>query len=73
MDLRESIRNQTDVALTLSKHILSTESKNSNLVFSPLSIQVLLSLIAAGSKGPTLEQLLTFLKSKSSDELTSLS
>ncbi|CAK7347610.1 unnamed protein product [Dovyalis caffra] len=73
MDLRESIRIQTDVALTLSKHILLTESNYSNLVFSPLSIQVLLSLIAAGSKGSTLEQLLSFLKSKSSDHLSSFS
>ncbi|KAJ6679200.1 SERINE PROTEASE INHIBITOR SERPIN [Salix purpurea] len=73
MDLRESIGNQTDVALTLSKQILLTESNNSNLVFSPLSIQVLLSLIASGSKGPTLDQLLSFLKSKSSDHLRSFS
>jgi len=73
MDLRESIRNQTDVALSLSKQILLTESNNSNLVFSPLSIEVLLSLIASGSKGSTLEQLLSFLKSKSSDHLSSFS
>ncbi|KAJ6328173.1 hypothetical protein OIU77_009961 [Salix suchowensis] len=73
MDLRESIGNQTDVALTLSKQILLTESNKSNLVFSPLSIQVLLSLIASGSKGPTLDQLLSFLKSKSSDHLRSFS
>jgi serpin B len=73
MDLRESIGNQTDVALSLSKQILLTESNNSNLVFSPLSIEVLLSLIASGSKGSTLEQLLSFLKSKSSDHLSSFS
>ncbi|KAM1852993.1 hypothetical protein ACFX14_009017 [Malus domestica] len=41
MDLRESIINQ----------LLQTEGKQSNLVYSPLSIFVLLSLIAAGSKG----------------------
>lgn len=73
MFARESIGNQTDVALSLSKQILLTESNNSNLVFSPLSIEVLLSLIASGSKGSTLEQLLSFLKSKSSDHLNSFS
>ncbi|KAM7266277.1 hypothetical protein ACFE04_004174 [Oxalis oulophora] len=72
MDFVESIGQQTDVALTLSKHLISTEAtNNNNLVFSPLSIHVILSLIAAGSKpgGPTQDQLLTFLKSKSTDNL----
>lgn len=71
MDLRESISNQNDVSLSLTKHLLLTEGKDSNLVYSPLSIHVVLSLIAAGSKGPTLDQLLTFLKSKSCDHLNS--
>ncbi|ESR48110.1 serpin-ZX [Citrus sinensis] len=69
MDVRESISNQTDVALSLTKHVALTEAKDSNLVFSPSSIHVLLSLISAGSKGPTLDQLLSFLKSKSNDQL----
>ncbi|KAH7567358.1 hypothetical protein ACOSP7_010797 [Xanthoceras sorbifolium] len=73
MDLRQSISNQTDVALSLSKHVALTEAKDSNLVFSPSSIHVVLSLIAAGSKGPTLDQLLSFLKSKSTDQLNSFS
>lgn len=69
MDLRESIADQTDVALALSKHLLLTRPKDSNLVFSPLSIHVVLSLIAAGSAGPTQDQLLSFLKAKSTDHL----
>ncbi|XP_048130399.1 serpin-ZX-like [Rhodamnia argentea] len=69
MDLRESIADQTDVALALSKQLLLTRAKDSNLVFSPLSIHVVLSLIAAGSAGPTRDQLLSFLKAKSTDHL----
>ncbi|KAL3732777.1 hypothetical protein ACJRO7_022319 [Eucalyptus globulus] len=72
MDLRESIAHQTDAALALSKHLLLTRSGDSNLVFSPLSINVVLGLIAAGSAGPTQDQLLSFLKAKSADHLHSL-
>ncbi|KAB2628024.1 serpin-ZX-like [Pyrus ussuriensis x Pyrus communis] len=60
MDLRESIINQNDVARRLTKQLVQTEGKQSNLV-----------LIAAGSKGPTQEQLLSFLNSKSTDHLNS--
>ncbi|KAJ8762349.1 hypothetical protein K2173_007507 [Erythroxylum novogranatense] len=73
MDLRESINDQTDVALGLAKHVLLSEAKSTNSVLSPLSLQAVLSLIAAGSKGPTLQQLLSYLKSKSGDQLHSLS
>ncbi|KAH0660332.1 hypothetical protein KY290_029680 [Solanum tuberosum] len=73
MEMRESITTQTDVSFILAKHVFSKEIKgDTNLVFSPLSIQIVLGLIAAGSKGPTKDQLLCFLKSKSIDELNSL-
>lgn len=73
MDLRESIKNQTDVALGITRQLLLTEGKNKNMVYSPLSIHVVLSLIVAGStKGHTLDEMLTFLKSKSTDQLNDL-
>lgn len=71
MDIRETIRSHGDVALAITKHLLQNEAKASNVVLSPLSIHVLLSLIAAGSKGPPLDQLLSFLKSNSTDNLNS--
>ncbi|KAF7137345.1 hypothetical protein RHSIM_Rhsim07G0233400 [Rhododendron simsii] len=73
MDLKESISNQTDFSLALANRVSLSESKDSNLVFSPLSIHVVLGLIAAGSAGPTLAQLLSLLNSKSTDDLNSLS
>ncbi|KAL1834838.1 hypothetical protein ACET3Z_004489 [Daucus carota] len=67
-----SRKNQVDVSLTLAKHLLLNYGKDSNLVFSPLSIQVVLSLLAAGSSGETRDQLLSFLKAESVDELNSV-
>ncbi|XP_023547018.1 serpin-ZX-like isoform X2 [Cucurbita pepo subsp. pepo] len=70
MDIKEAIRNHGDVAMAITKRILQHDkAKASNVVISPLSIYVLLSLVAAGSKGPSLDQLLSFLKSNSIDNL----
>ncbi|GJR03570.1 serpin-ZX-like protein [Tanacetum coccineum] len=74
MDIHQSITNQNHVSVTLANHLLSKQSLRPNLVFpSPLSIHVVLSLIAAGSKGQTLDQLLAFLKTNTIDDLNNLS
>ncbi|MED6192795.1 hypothetical protein PIB30_013426 [Stylosanthes scabra] len=72
-DLSESINNQTQVAFTIANHLLlSKNSCANNIVFSPLLLHLLLSITAAGSKGPTRDQLLSFLRSNSIHHLNSL-
>ncbi|KAL3617802.1 hypothetical protein CASFOL_038123 [Castilleja foliolosa] len=67
--LQNSIVNQTDDSMSLAKHVISTEAKDDgNVVFSPLSIQVVLGLIAAGSTG---DKLLHYLKAESVQDLRS--
>ncbi|KAJ9186684.1 hypothetical protein P3X46_002229 [Hevea brasiliensis] len=62
-----------NVALGLSKSLLLSQTETSNVVFSPMLIELLLNLIAAGSKGTTLEQLLLLLKSETTKELCTFS
>ncbi|KAK1395723.1 SERPIN domain-containing protein [Heracleum sosnowskyi] len=71
VEIDQVISNQTDVAMTLTKYILQ-KNNTSNVVFSPISLQLVLGLVAAGSEGETLDQLLSFLKAESTDELNSL-
>ncbi|KAM7272658.1 hypothetical protein ACFE04_027321 [Oxalis oulophora] len=75
MNLRKLIGKQTDGALTLARHVLSSkEAVNKNAVCSPLIINMALSLIANGyKKGPTQNQILSFLGSKSIHNLNSVS
>ncbi|XP_050881739.1 serpin-ZX [Lathyrus oleraceus] len=71
--LAESITNLTEVSLSIAKHLFSKqEYKEKNIVFSPLSLQIVLSIIAAGSEGSTQHQLLEFLRSDSTDQLKTL-
>ncbi|KFK32593.1 hypothetical protein AALP_AA6G263600 [Arabis alpina] len=72
MELGRSIEKQNDFVVKLAKHVMATVAKGSNLVFSPMSINVLLSLIAAGSSSVSKEQILSFLMSPSTDHLNAI-
>ncbi|KAM1353061.1 hypothetical protein ACFX2H_032586 [Malus domestica] len=68
--LEESVSKLTQVALQMTKHLLmSTEGKDNNIACLLVSIQVVLSMIAARTKGSTQDQLLSFLRAKSIDHL----
>ncbi|KAL1214168.1 Serpin-ZX [Cardamine amara subsp. amara] len=73
MDVRESISMQNEVSMSLAKQVITTVSKGSNVIFSPASINVILSIIAAGSTGATKDQILSFLKFTSTDQLNAFS
>ncbi|KAG7567920.1 Serpin domain [Arabidopsis thaliana x Arabidopsis arenosa] len=72
MELGKSIENQNNVVARLAKQVIDTEANGFNLVFSPTSINVLLSLIAAGSSPNTKEEILSFLMSPSTDHLNAV-
>ncbi|KAH7855026.1 hypothetical protein Vadar_020370 [Vaccinium darrowii] len=60
----------------MAKELFSVEEKNDrprNFALSPLSIDLVLHMLAAGLKGNTLEQMLKFLESESRDEILSKS
>ncbi|KAG6538972.1 serpin-ZXA-like [Zingiber officinale] len=61
MDLGESIARQTSFPIRLSMHVGSAVASDCNLVSSPLSVHLVLALVAAGSKGRTLDEMLSLL------------
>ena len=58
-------------ALRLAKHLSDVDGGGGgqNLVFSPVSIYTALSLVAAGARGATLDELLALLGAASRDDL----
>ncbi|XP_057422364.1 serpin-ZX-like [Lotus japonicus] len=73
MDLRKpkSMRCQTDVALSITRHLFSKQdNQDKNIIFSPFSIHAALSVMAAGSDGRTLNELLSYLRADSIDHLS---
>ncbi|MCI79474.1 serpin-ZX-like, partial [Trifolium medium] len=60
--------------MTITKHLLSKLGyKERNAVISPLSLQNVLGMVAAGSEGPIQHQLISFIGLESIANLNSLS
>ncbi|CAA7049113.1 unnamed protein product [Microthlaspi erraticum] len=70
MDLQEATKKQSDVAMFLTRKVISAVARNSNFVFSPASINAVLTMVAATIEEETLRSfVLSCLGSSSSDEL----
>jgi len=66
------INDLTKVSMTMASHLFSKQNfKEKNVVILPLALHTVLSIIAAGSEGPTQQELLDFLGSKSTEHLNS--
>uniref|UniRef100_M4DLD2 Serpin domain-containing protein n=1 Tax=Brassica campestris TaxID=3711 RepID=M4DLD2_BRACM len=74
-DLRKSVGKQNELALRVANHVIATTpaAKTSNLVFSPASINVVLSFLAAKSGGSTADHILSLLQASSTQELNTVS
>ncbi|CAH8255909.1 unnamed protein product [Arabidopsis lyrata] len=73
MDVKEAMKKQNEVAMILSWHLFSTVAKHSNNVFSPASINAAFTMMASGPGSSSIsDQILSFLRSSSIDELNSV-
>ncbi|CAF1721752.1 BnaCnng29010D [Brassica napus] len=73
IDLAEAMKKQNDVAMFLAGKVISTLAKNSNLVFSPVSINAVLTMAANRREAKTLRSfILSFLSSSSTEELNAV-
>ncbi|WZZ86196.1 hypothetical protein YC2023_114775 [Brassica napus] len=64
------MKKQNDVSMFLAGKVISTLARNSNLVFSPASVNAVLTMEAATSQSDSVKkEIMTFLKSASIDEL----
>jgi hypothetical protein len=74
MDFYHPVGYQTGISMNMTQQLFTNpEFQNQNIVFSPLSLFAILSIIAIGSEGPTQQQLLSFLQANSTDHLNYVS
>ncbi|KAH0853923.1 hypothetical protein HID58_085612 [Brassica napus] len=67
------MKKQNDVSMFLAGKVISTLARNSNLVFSPASVNAVLTMEAATSQSDSVKkEIMTFLKSASIDELNAV-
>ena len=66
------MQKESDNYLRLAKNVIADGNKEKNLIFSPLSIHVVLSITLAGSSGSARSQLLTYLKTERVEDLNFL-
>ncbi|KAL1212383.1 putative non-inhibitory serpin-Z5 [Cardamine amara subsp. amara] len=72
-EVQKAMKKQNDVSLFLAEKVISAVAKNSNFVFSPASINAVLTMAAATSDDETLKSsILSFLRSSSTDELNTV-
>ncbi|AEC06310.1 serpin 2 [Arabidopsis thaliana] len=73
IDMQEAMKNQNEVSLLLVGKVISAVAKNSNCVFSPASINAVLTVTAANTDNKTLRSfILSFLKSSSTEETNAI-
>ncbi|XP_050216133.1 serpin-ZX-like [Mercurialis annua] len=76
MEIDTVMNNNLEFGMRMARHIILKEITNgckNNIVVSPLSLHAMLNLVASGTKGRTLEQLLSFLESDSIEQLNAQS
>ncbi|XP_010430254.1 PREDICTED: probable non-inhibitory serpin-Z5 [Camelina sativa] len=72
IDVGEAMKKQNDVAIFLAEKVISAVAKNSNFVFSPASINAVLTMVAASCGEELRSFILSFLRSSSTDELNAV-
>ncbi|CAH8256149.1 unnamed protein product [Arabidopsis lyrata] len=76
IDVGKAMKKQNDLAIFLTGLVISSVANNTNFVFSPASINTVLTMVAASSSDEESRELrsfiLSFLKSSSTDELNAV-
>ncbi|KAJ4888301.1 putative non-inhibitory serpin-Z5 [Raphanus sativus] len=73
VDVGEAMKKQNDVAMFLTEKVISALARNSNFVFSPASVNAVLTMVAVTSGEESLRSLIfSILRTSSVDELNAV-